>query len=134
MIRRPPRYTRTDTLFPYTTLSRSAQLRGRQERLGAAPWAEQYAGAAVLRRSFARWLGDQSVLPVDARIDPAHLRGAAIRSAHLVPAALVRLAHGLRGQPQGRRDHPARLWRLRAVPRPARTAHPTGPRQEEHTS
>src|SRR3546814_13624840 len=83
MIRRPPRYTRTDTLFPYTTLSRSAQLRGRQERLGAAPWAEQYAGAAVLRRSFARWLGDQSVLPVDARIDPAHLRGAAIRSAHL---------------------------------------------------
>src|SRR3546814_8138999 len=90
MIRRPPRYTRTDTLFPYTTLSRSAQLRGRQERLGAAPWAEQYAGAAVLRRSFARWLGDQSVLPVDARIDPAHLRGAAIRSAHLVPAALVR--------------------------------------------
>src|SRR3546814_1305616 len=23
MIRRPPRYTRTDTLFPYTTLSRS---------------------------------------------------------------------------------------------------------------
>src|SRR3546814_20797932 len=25
MIRRPPRYTRTDTLFPYTTLFRSAQ-------------------------------------------------------------------------------------------------------------
>src|SRR3546814_1065818 len=27
MIRRPPRSTRTDTLFPYTTLFRSAQLR-----------------------------------------------------------------------------------------------------------
>src|SRR3546814_16283051 len=25
MIRRPPRFTRTDTLFPYTTLFRSAQ-------------------------------------------------------------------------------------------------------------
>src|SRR3546814_18011457 len=112
MIRTPPRTTRTDTRYPYSTpflthahvfryrsargsvaahrLARAArrshgergdaqagrgdrppaQLRGRQERLGAAPWAEQYAGAAVLRRSFARWLGDQSVLPVDARIDP----------------------------------------------------------------
>src|SRR3546814_18371657 len=30
MIRRPPRSTRTDTLFPYTTLFRSVQRRGRQ--------------------------------------------------------------------------------------------------------
>src|SRR3546814_3486910 len=29
MIRRPPRSTRTDTLFPYTTLFRSADLRRR---------------------------------------------------------------------------------------------------------
>src|SRR3546814_1608420 len=28
MIRRPPRFTRTDTLFPYTTLFRSAELEG----------------------------------------------------------------------------------------------------------
>src|SRR3546814_14212872 len=34
MIRRPPRATRTDTLFPYTTLFRSYQPRG--ERYGAA--------------------------------------------------------------------------------------------------
>src|SRR3546814_7156807 len=34
MIRRPPRSTRTDTLFPYTTLFRSHGLRGRG---GAAP-------------------------------------------------------------------------------------------------
>src|SRR3546814_2329652 len=33
MIRRPPRSTRTDTLFPYTTLFRS--FRGRGERRGA---------------------------------------------------------------------------------------------------
>src|SRR3546814_6305873 len=34
MIRRPPRSTRTDTLFPYTTLFRSAKLvgRGRDQR------------------------------------------------------------------------------------------------------
>src|SRR3546814_12635262 len=32
MIRRPPRSTRTDTLFPYTTLFRSAHLRGRPPR------------------------------------------------------------------------------------------------------
>src|SRR3546814_7337126 len=31
MIRRPPRSTRTDTLFPYTTLFRSAPRNGRSE-------------------------------------------------------------------------------------------------------
>src|SRR3546814_21150328 len=31
MIRRPPRSTRTDTLFPYTTLFRSIHLAGRSE-------------------------------------------------------------------------------------------------------
>src|SRR3546814_18685542 len=36
MIRRPPRSTRTDTLFPYTTLFRSASLRPRF-RPGAVP-------------------------------------------------------------------------------------------------
>src|SRR3546814_19541704 len=43
MIRRPPRSTRTDTLFPYTTLFRSAvrrQLQHERDRQGAAgPWA-----------------------------------------------------------------------------------------------
>src|SRR3546814_18489593 len=32
MIRRPPRSTRTDTLFPYTTLFRSVGLAGREAR------------------------------------------------------------------------------------------------------
>src|SRR3546814_2743054 len=36
MIRRPPRSTRTDTLFPYTTLFRSAQISIRRCRLGDA--------------------------------------------------------------------------------------------------
>src|SRR3546814_7085016 len=34
MIRRPPRSTRTDTLFPYTTLCRSPDEKGRREILG----------------------------------------------------------------------------------------------------
>src|SRR3546814_16756267 len=34
MIRRPPRSTRTDTLFPYTTLFRSLRLRDQHARLG----------------------------------------------------------------------------------------------------
>src|SRR3546814_4044628 len=38
MIRRPPRSTRTDTLFPYTTLFRSAVL---LEAIAAAPLANQ---------------------------------------------------------------------------------------------
>src|SRR3546814_12898156 len=40
MIRRPPRSTRTDTLFPYTTLFRSAWLKGELvEVVSAAPHA-----------------------------------------------------------------------------------------------
>src|SRR3546814_5708670 len=37
MIRRPPRSTRTDTLFPYTTLFRSYQRRYRGARRGSPP-------------------------------------------------------------------------------------------------
>src|SRR3546814_5440494 len=37
MIRRPPRYTRTDTLFPYTTLFRSGQEQG-----AAVEWLRQH--------------------------------------------------------------------------------------------
>src|SRR3546814_5594695 len=37
MIRRPPRSTRTDTLFPYTTLFRSHVLRHRWLAIGDAP-------------------------------------------------------------------------------------------------
>src|SRR3546814_10204515 len=43
MIRRPPRSTRTDTLFPYTTLFRSASKRR------ALLWSPPEAGAPALR-------------------------------------------------------------------------------------
>src|SRR3546814_8154847 len=43
MIRRPPRSTRTDTLFPYTTLFRSALRIGLGEDVGPVRHAEQRA-------------------------------------------------------------------------------------------
>src|SRR3546814_16722244 len=45
MIRRPPRSTRTDTLFPYTTLFRSTQ-----RVFGVAPYAGVFKLRRVLRR------------------------------------------------------------------------------------
>src|SRR3546814_18967638 len=47
MVRRPPRSTRTDTLFPYTTLFRSAQEKG----LGVAPLLRSGRGVGVRARS-----------------------------------------------------------------------------------
>src|SRR3546814_11751983 len=53
MIRRPPRSTRTDTLFPYTTLFRSADARERRRVAAGAPRAcrrrEVGAGLALRR-------------------------------------------------------------------------------------
>src|SRR3546814_9085451 len=55
MIRRPPRSTRTDTLFPYTTLFRSLALAG--VRVGAeALLGQPGAGHAVLERSVGKGL------------------------------------------------------------------------------
>src|SRR3546814_2288728 len=52
MIRRPPRSTRTDTLFPYTTLFRSSRRRG--TRSGQSPQLPEQSGRphfGVLSRS-----------------------------------------------------------------------------------
>src|SRR3546814_3758693 len=46
MIRRPPRSTRTDTLFPYTTLFRSSERLW--FRLHTAPWFKPFRSAGVL--------------------------------------------------------------------------------------
>src|SRR3546814_7970542 len=51
MIRRPPRSTRTDTLFPYTTLFRSPRPAHRRRAAGAARHA---GGAGAPRRSRVR--------------------------------------------------------------------------------
>src|SRR3546814_6240242 len=62
MIRRPPRSTRTDTLFPYTTLFRSPRGRARRHRAEARrdrrgrpqPALAPYPGAVELPREHAR--------------------------------------------------------------------------------
>src|SRR3546814_18330556 len=53
MIRRPPRSTRTDTLFPYTTLFRSAQSRRRHppRRDLDARRSDIQAGGALVRQA-----------------------------------------------------------------------------------
>src|SRR3546814_3633938 len=50
MIRRPPRSTRTDTLFPYTTLFRSGRLR--RGRRDGDRWARHSPAACYARRRF----------------------------------------------------------------------------------
>ena len=60
------------------------------------------------------------ILSIAARADGSALRRARLRPADLVPAAVVQLAPRLRGQPQGRRHHPARLWRLPRISAQAR--------------
>src|SRR3546814_3462175 len=70
MIRRPPRSTRTDTLFPYTTLFRSHRRTGRRAR---ARWLSQCQSAATacpgLRGAADLRLGDgrSRTLPVGLR-------------------------------------------------------------------
>src|SRR3546814_7696555 len=49
MIRRPPRSTRTDTLFPYTTLFRSMRLRVDDERVRIGMHAWMQTDAAPVR-------------------------------------------------------------------------------------
>src|SRR3546814_17323657 len=65
MIRRPPRSTRTDTLFPYTTLFRSwrlrqraGEVRGKWRRKGVGGRREPGFGSAFLRS--ARVCGDSA--------------------------------------------------------------------------
>src|SRR3546814_11232980 len=69
MIRRPPRSTRTDTLFPYTTLFRSAALRSaRRDRL-----------RRLLRRVLRR--GGQAARHHERHLAPAECRGRAVAGA-----------------------------------------------------
>src|SRR3546814_3375074 len=66
MLQRPPRSTRTDTLFPYTTLFRSQ----RQVRLAASRRpAQQHAGAVEGDRRRVNRLHGRSVLPPAARVN-----------------------------------------------------------------
>src|SRR3546814_16723327 len=67
MIRRPPRSTRTDTLFPYTTLFRSGLTTSSCERCGCRDCADRF--IAVRRRSMTL---EQGALADERRADDVH--------------------------------------------------------------
>src|SRR3546814_1833052 len=89
MIRRPPRSTRTDTLFPYTTLFRSGP------RLGAGPLGEHSARLHAGRSRAAARL----------RLYPAHPR----RDGRPAPVAAV-AGRGLRSE-----EHTSELQSLMRI-------------------
>src|SRR3546814_21105210 len=107
MIRRPPRSTRTDTLFPYTTLFRSR--RADRQRLGAEDPRAPGADANQLRRT--------------ARLAPAQGTAAPVGR---VPAP----GRGHAGAPGARalrRNHPHPHRRPRRRTRPRRPRRPSAP-------
>src|SRR3546814_20885516 len=66
MIRRPPRSTRTDTLFPYTTLFRSAQgAAAVLDAVGADKLSGKLSAAAANIGSFQQAIADQSTANKD---------------------------------------------------------------------
>ena len=68
--------------------------------------------ALAVRGDDGRRQSDQPLLSVDARRNGPQVRRPRLRSAHFIPATLVRLARRLCGHAQGRRHHPPRLRRL----------------------
>src|SRR3546814_15251748 len=74
MDRRPPRSTRTDTLFPYTTLFRSEEEAGLAELGGGllrlAPVAAEDVGALHLQHADRALRQGPAILVDDAQLDP----------------------------------------------------------------
>src|SRR3546814_17472933 len=108
MIRRPPRSTRNDTLFPYTTLFRSAR-RGGREGTGHASFIPQIggqvAGAYRKQETVERNVpapGAWGVSPSDPLIAQAGASGTGIRKA---PAAW-RFPEGVGTDRRAPRPHP----------------------------
>src|SRR3546814_15371409 len=77
MIRRPPRSTRTDTLFPYTTLFRSRLLEVLRERdalLGKLRSVEQEADIAAAERAQTSAELEQAIKVIDANRETIELQ------------------------------------------------------------
>src|SRR3546814_7889657 len=101
MIRRPPRSTRTDTLFPYTTLFRSLaeSLSVALEQAGATPAAEDAADSvATLRIHLEKWGSTPISIDQFGRAQEYTLRYAVVFSldkadgSNVVPEQTVELA------------------------------------------
>src|SRR3546814_4284998 len=141
MLRRPPRSTRTDTLFPYTTLFRSHQRRRERPRLRGEVAAAKDAHAAFLQH-----LALDGLLQRLARLDEAGQGGIAVRRPAGVAAEQQAAAVG---DGHDHRRVAARVvlqFAARAPAEPAgaavfergaadaAVAMPRLPRSEEHTS
>src|SRR3546814_17536392 len=75
MRRRPPRSTRTDTLFPYTTLFRSVPGEPRRPQGGVCPlrrWPDGPVGGAGQRGTYPRSGSDRTIQCVPVRQDHGH--------------------------------------------------------------
>src|SRR3546814_3293195 len=93
MIRRPPRSTRTDTLFPYTTLFRSQDGMGKMDRRrheGFGLAAGEAEHDALVARALVLVAGG-----VDALGDVARLRVDEILHRHVAPVEAVLLVADL---------------------------------------
>src|SRR3546814_15133820 len=102
MRRRPPRSTRTDTLFPYTTLFRSAVERDAQQ-----------ASASMLTQSFAE--AKLPVMPSSTHIVPL-LVGDPVKTKHINDILLAE--YGTSVQPINYPTLPRGTARLRFPPGP----------------
>src|SRR3546814_18374204 len=118
MIRRPPRYTRTDTLFPYTTLFRSEGAEG-------PPYARRAEDAALVV--------DHQPQAV-AEAEPAHLRGEDVRRRQHVRQLAARVLDGVDVE-EHRAGNVLRLELLaRVQPFARQVVAGIHHRSEEHTS
>src|SRR3546814_2149269 len=86
MIRRPPRSTRTDTLFPYTTLFRSRPPPAHEEQVTGAPEMKKLLGTVASALVLAMALGFAGPAVADA----TPLDASIVRDPTEVPAPIIR--------------------------------------------
>src|SRR3546814_12003447 len=74
MIRRPPRSTRTDTLFPYTTLFRSALVHPAHGFIGVGAGVDSFAAEidATIEQAVRGVHGQRQLIRTDGTIDPGN--------------------------------------------------------------
>src|SRR3546814_4107167 len=100
MIRRPPRSTRTDTLFPYTTLFRSQGGRRRESRSGSAPSARPPSPACENRaREAGEWRSEEHTSELQSLM----------RSSYAVFCLKKKKDTGRQEKQQSQQQHPHRM-------------------------
>src|SRR3546814_1632679 len=114
MIRRPPRSTRTDTLFPYTTLFRSGHDRRRFRGRDAGRRAARQPAPDHDRRDPACGIGAFRIEAARADLRPARARGGAAAPDRDVSRQKADDAVAARDRPQVRRseEHTSELQSL----------------------